>query len=232
MPRSEFQVLNGRHPVDGGTLYFETDLNALIQEPYNMASAAVFLVLALYWSRALRSKGPAFRWMRQAIVLLWIGAAGGTIYHGFRLHAAFILMDWLPILLLLIIAAWKFWLAWTGGVKAAASALAASFSAQVLGYRLLNAQYALTVGYLLMALSLIVPMVVQVVRHAVLRRPFALALLSFGTALAMRGTDAQGWIPMGSHFLWHLFGAVATHFTLVLVADFIRIQSESLPSKS
>ena len=41
MPRSEFQVLNGRHPVDGGTLYFETDLDALIQEPFNMASAAV-----------------------------------------------------------------------------------------------------------------------------------------------------------------------------------------------
>lgn len=177
MPRSEFQVLNGRHPVDGGTLYFETDLNALIQEPFNMASAAVFVALAFYWSRALRGTGRELRWIRQALILLWIGAVGGTIYHGFRLHAFFILMDWLPILMLIVIAAWKFWLAWTGGVKAAAASLAASFGAQALGYRLLNTQYALTVGYLLMALSLIVPMVVQVLRHAVLRRPFALALL-------------------------------------------------------
>ena len=232
MPRSEFQVLNGRHPVDGGTLYFETDLNALIQEPFNMASAAVFVALAFYWSRAMRGTGRELRWIRQALILLWIGAVGGTIYHGFRLHAFFILMDWLPILMLIVIAAWKFWLAWTGGVKAAAASLAASFGAQALGYRLLNTQYALTVGYLLMALSLIVPMVVQVLRHAVLRRPFALALLSFGTALAMRGSDAQGWLPMGSHFLWHLFGAVATHFTLVMVADFSRIQANTLTSES
>jgi hypothetical protein len=43
-----------------------------------------------------------------------------------------------------------------------------------------------------------------------------LSLLSFGIALLFRQLDAHQWgfLPQGTHFLWHLFSAIGSWFIL------------------
>jgi hypothetical protein len=41
-----------------------------------------------------------------------------------------------------------------------------------------------------------------------------IALLLFCLALFFRWSDKFGWLPIGTHFLWHLFGLIAVHSML------------------
>src|SRR4051812_42771398 len=43
-------------PGDGGPIYAETDLSRVIAEPWNAASASVFVLVALVWMVRLRGR--------------------------------------------------------------------------------------------------------------------------------------------------------------------------------
>src|SRR5690606_37276148 len=73
-------------------------------EPLNAFTSVFFLGLAIYWTFKLRGKGRQHTFLRIALILLYIGGIGGTLYHGLRQWSIFIIMDWLPIILLCIMA--------------------------------------------------------------------------------------------------------------------------------
>src|SRR5690606_17917106 len=102
-------LLKFRAP-DGGLLYTETNLNSLLPEPLNTLTSCFFFLLALYWIIRLKGFNPRHAFLSIASWFLLIGSIGGTVYHGLRKYPVFIIMDWLPILLLCLMASAWFWM--------------------------------------------------------------------------------------------------------------------------
>ena len=98
---------------DGGMAYTETDLGRIIVEPWNFATALPFLFLAIYWMFNIRREIKSHGFLFAMLILLMIGGIGGSVYHGFRWHQAFLMMDWMPIMLITFSASVYFFIkAW------------------------------------------------------------------------------------------------------------------------
>jgi hypothetical protein len=202
-------------PPDGGVVYAETNLHNLIAEPYNAASASVFLVIALYWVMRIKTSYHHYLFLGISTIILLIGAVGGTLYHAFRISKIFLVMDWLPILLLCVMAALYFLYQTTGKWWHGLLLLLGFAGAQILMWKFVAAghrQLSININYALMALLVLLPLALFLVkvrfRHY---RYVVLSLLCFTLALLFRIYDHDNWLPVGTHFLWHCFGAIACH---------------------
>lgn len=91
-------------PPDGGIIYGETNMHHLFPEPLNTITAIFFIAIAIYWLVRLYGFSAQFVFLSISAYVLLIGSIGGTVYHGLRLYPFFILMDWIPILLLCMMA--------------------------------------------------------------------------------------------------------------------------------
>jgi len=229
MPLGNTAATPRTHPTDGGPMYFETNLDALVQEPLNMATNALFIALAWYWTRRLGRSSAKPSWVLNAMPLLWVASVSGTVYHGFRLHSVFFVLDVLPIFAFLLVGAWRFWWYWTKSSTGATAAVAAASAAQVSGSKFLSSGE-LLLSYLASTAALLIPVAALSRKFPHLCLPFVLSLAGFAVAVAMRLLDPYGVLPFGTHVFWHIFGVVATHFTLVLIEDYERIRTDSLPS--
>lgn len=204
--------------ADGGPRYFETDFSLPIVEPFNMASAALFLIIVAYWAYQLRGRFSRHVFLTVATPILAIGGIGGTIYHGFRTAEFFLVMDWLPILILSLMACFFFTHLATKKRWAGAALIVFVFVTHEAIHAILRPSIANNLAYTLLALTILVPLLAVVFKsngkHA---KWVVIAMLSFCFALGFRMADPFGWLPMGTHFLWHLFGAFACHAMFVYI---------------
>ncbi len=154
-----------------------------------------------------------YPFLTYCLALLYIGAIGGTVYHSFRQWPVFIMMDWLPIMLLCLSAAFYFVVQSTRWFYA---------GVMVLGYLVFmlvsrnwifagNPSLFINVNYAVMAALVLF----SVLRYLVYTQWKAgqwvgFAVLSFILALTFRIADKWEWFRFGTHFLWHTFGAAAT----------------------
>ncbi|RYF21594.1 MAG: hypothetical protein EOO42_10260, partial [Flavobacteriales bacterium] len=91
-------------PPDGGMLYMETNMAHLFPEPLNAITAVFFLIIAIFWTIKIKGNFKAHPFLTYCLILLYIGGIGGTVYHSLRQWSVFIMMDWLPIMLLCVSA--------------------------------------------------------------------------------------------------------------------------------
>jgi predicted membrane channel-forming protein YqfA (hemolysin III family) len=225
--------------LDGGPRYIETDWDAVIREPWNGATSLVFLLIVGYWFWRLRGQYRRYLFVTLCMVPLTISSLGSAIYHAFRSHRFFLVMDWLPIAVLAVAAGIYLWVKLLPGRW---RWLAAGIAPAVVGIQRVNfglaesgaypLHWAINGSYALMATVIIVPLI-GVLRQrnwAHFHLP-ALAVLVFAAALAFRAFDAElAWLlPMGSHFLWHLFAAGAT---ALAVTYFYRLRRDELQPQS
>ncbi|MDT0647418.1 hypothetical protein RM545_12020 [Zunongwangia sp. F260] len=87
-------------PNDSGPVYQEAIAGMFPVEPFNAFSSVFFLIFAIYfWAKSF----PYYKeqkFLALSIHLLKIGFIGGTVYHATRSHEIWLILDWLPILLL------------------------------------------------------------------------------------------------------------------------------------
>jgi len=200
------------HMPDGGPLYTETDPARLLVEPLNAATALAFLVLVVIWALRLRGSYGRYPFLSGCLPVLAVGGIGGTVYHAFRASALFLVMDFVPIYLLGLAVTVYLWARirprwWHLALAAAATALALGLG------RGLPRHYGITLSYASLGFLILVPTAVLLVRTRFRDAGLiGLALGSFGLALFFRFADA--WrpplLPVGTHWLWHLFGAGTT----------------------
>jgi hypothetical protein len=213
--------------ADGGPVYTETDPSCLIAEPWNAASALLFLVLVLAWAVRLRGRYRRYPFLACCLPVLAVGGVGGTIYHAFRAARIFLVMDYLPIYVLGVAATIYLWVRVSPRLWHVLLVLGLSVLLQQLAW-LLPAHYAISVSYASLAVLILVPAVAVLVRTRFRDGGWVvLALACFGVGLFFRIADA--WrpplLPMGTHWLWHLFGAATT---AALIEYLYRLRNERL----
>jgi hypothetical protein len=210
---------------DHGQAYTETDFSRFIVEPWNFVTALFFLFLAIYWLNIVRKNIRSHGFMFAMLILLTIGGIGGSIYHGFRYHQAFLMMDWMPIMLITFSASVYYFIRAWGKWWPPLILLLVYFFTQGLFFRSsLTIQTKINISYATMSLIVLFPIVWYLSKTGFIRYRFVLfALLSFVVALFFRWTDKFAWLPFGTHFLWHIFGLIAVH----LMLKFVYLSNES-----
>lgn len=197
---------------DGGMLYTETNLSHTFPEPLNAFTSCFFLLIAFYWTYKLWGRAKTHTFLTVALVLLYIGGIGGTIYHGLRQWRFFIMMDWMPIMLLCVSAGVYFIARLTRWYYAVL--FVAAYIAFIVFGRMYfdenNMQLFININYGILAGMLLLPVVAFLISTGFKNGTWVGgALLAFVLALTFRVADPWGWMEFGTHFLWHTFGAIA-----------------------
>src|SRR5262245_28804955 len=82
--------VSGHLATDGGPVYVETERNldrvgtGAVVEPWNAASALLFLVVVVVWLVRLRGRYRKHPFLTCCLPLLAAGGVGGVVYHAFR----------------------------------------------------------------------------------------------------------------------------------------------------
>ena len=195
--------------------YLAENANRLVVEPWNTVSCLLFLALAAFWLVRLRGQYRRHAFLAACLPLVAIGGVGGTVYHAFRSHGVWLMMDWMPILALCIAVSVYLWSKLTRHWWLALVVILAVIAGRGVMFRLQPHRHhgtGIMLGYALMGVLISLPAVGVLwkthLRHGTY---LLLALIFFAIAITMRTTDAwwPGAFPMGTHWLWHVFGAGA-----------------------
>ena len=227
---------------DGGPRYQETPVDPTqvsIAEPWNAVTASFFIFIVLFWVIRLRGRFTSHLFITCCMPILLVGGIGGTLYHAFRTQRAYFLMDVIPISLLGAAGAIYLTLRLgkslgLGRVLAVATGLLAFYlGMNMFVFRMIpfpNRNWPVNLSYFSLAFILMVPLVVVLIRTRFRYVSWIIAgLISFVIAWFCRLVDGTPWgdLPMGTHWLWHSFGAFTT---LMLTEYFYRIGSVSFQS--
>ncbi|MBL7964746.1 MAG: hypothetical protein JNM31_12990 [Flavobacteriales bacterium] len=204
--------------LDSGPIYRETIVGRFPVEPWNTWSNLVFLFVVLYWGWHVYRDMRGHWFLVSALPVLFIGFVGGTLFHGTRGHEAWLLMDWVPILVLcmacVVLFARRAAIPW----PVLGALLLLPFLLRWLTFHVLNVQPAagMNVGYAVMGLVVLLPIVQHMrVNHWHYWSWMTASALSFAVAVTFRSLDHSpymAWMPMGTHWLWHTFGGIAVFF--------------------
>jgi hypothetical protein len=206
---------------DYGPLYTESPVElkagkgfpGTVAEPWNAATAFLFVLIVVYWLVRLRGRLKQYPFLAVCLPILLVGGIGGTLYHGLRIWVVFFLMDLIPIYLLGLIVSLYWWIRIGPRLTHLLGMLVVFALLQVLGKWQLPPAWAIQVSYASLALLILVPLVILLVRTKGRHWQWiATALASFAIAWFFRIADT--WdpplLPMGTHWLWHTFGAATT----------------------
>lgn len=204
-------------PQDSGPIYQETLAGRLPVEPYNTYSNIFFLLIIIYFSLRVYRDYANHRFLAWSLPVLFMGFIGGTVYHATRSHDVWMYMDWLPIVVLCL-AVSVYYTIKLKISKRRRLFLILSVLFLVFGVRFipLSPHSQTSVGYIATAIGLLLPIIVYFYTTKMHHWGFVLAaFLSFGLAISFRILDNfMVILPMGTHWLWHTFGALSVFFLM------------------
>jgi hypothetical protein len=206
-----------------------------VAEPFNAVTAAFFVLLVGVWAWRLRGRYRRFPFLMSCLPVLLAGGVGGTLYHALRTSPVYFLLDLIPILLLGLAGAVYLTVRLGRRYGAARVALIAAGVIAVTafvngGLRLLpNALGTLQVNlsYATQAVLILIPLGVTLARTRFRYAGYVFAGVGcFAVAWFCRLVDLSHLnpLPMGSHWLWHTFGAACTQF---VIEYFYRVERDA-----
>lgn len=204
--------------ADGGPRYVETppDLNnfdGLIAEPWNTASASLFVIIAVAWIWALRGRYREYPFLTMCLPILLAGGIGGVLFHGTRRHIGYFLLDVIPIYILGVVVAVWLWIRLGPKLIHLLGMIALLAFLQMLAFLQLPRQWAINISYASLALIVLAPLSIVLFRTGFRHGGWiATALACFAIAWIFRIADTfrPPILPIGTHWLWHTFGALTT----------------------
>lgn len=204
-------------PHDSGPIYQETIPGRFPVEPFNTYSNLFFLAIIIYFSLRVYKDVARHKFLAWCMPFLLLSYIGGTVYHATRSHDFWMYLDWLPIVVLCFAVSVYFTArirtSWKGRLWLILIVLFL-----VVGVRLIPwpVRVHTSAGYIGTVLGLVLPIFVYMyTKHFKNWQYIVFGILSFGAAISFRVMDSFVHIlPMGTHWLWHSFGALAV-FLLV-----------------
>lgn len=207
-------------PNDFGPIYTETDLSRFPVEPWNTFSNLIFLIIVVIYLKKTAFSFTLHPMLVSSLPVLLLGWVGGTFYHATRSHNIWLLLDFVPIIIIALSGAIYLWRLFLPSWLLALAATLGPF----LSFRLLKSYLPLTpgsgisIGYTVLAMTVIAPAIIQIRRtqgrHSQL---VVAATMAFIFAVLCRTFDKLALLPMGTHFLWHIFGGVSSWLMLEFV---------------
>lgn len=203
-----------RYPVDRGPVYYESDFSQKIVEPWNAGSAMLFVFIALFWLWRLRGRYREFGFLACCQPILLTGGIGGTLYHAFRSNVTFFLLDVIPIQILGLAVSIFFCFLLRLSIRQVIGAfITFLFVGVVVGLFKPSPHVRINISYALLGTLVVIPILLVLRRTQFVHgRWILMGLISFAIALYFRFVDARQPppLPMGTHWLWHTFGAITT----------------------
>ena len=221
---------------DPGPIYTETQPGRFPVEPWSTATNLLFLALVVYWAAKTRVRIRKHPLIVVGLPVLLLGFVGGTVYHATRSHPAWLMMDYIPIFVLLLMTTLYLWArALNSVLLGSCIAMVVPFTLPPLIFSLIHSgtvprHVGISLAYSVQALAVVVPAVVHCLLRARRHWPWlAAAVGCFVVAVVFRTIDTglgARLLPMGTHFLWHVFGAGAAGCVLEYVyrADLERME--------
>ena len=221
-------------PTDGGPIYKETlgSGEYLFHEPWNAISSLAIVLPAVYWAMILWKK-PAkdFLFMWYCIPLLILGGTGSTLYHASRESSWLLMLDVLPTALLTLSLGVLFWVRYTGSWLFTIGLFALSYAVRYLAYEWLDDHPATNLAYLITGTLIFLPILLYIRRINWLGLKWiVISVLFLVVSLLFRRIDMDNIfnLPMGTHFLWHIFSGFGAYF----LAKFLYlVRTEELRNK-
>lgn len=209
-------------PNDSGPVYRETLERGFPVEPWNTASNLIFLIIVIYWSLRIYKDRRKYLFLKFAIPILFIGYVGGTLFHGTRSHEIWLLMDWVPIMILCVAASIYYFIRLNAGKLMITMVSVLPFiTAFSLQKAPIDPHLRSLIGYATIAVVILFPFVQYMLRYARKQgRILVAALFFFAVAIFFRTIDLkvdQKVFFMGTHWLWHSFGGIAVHFLIMYI---------------
>lgn len=220
-------------PNDSGPIYQETVAGRFPVEPFNTYSNLLFLAIIVYFSVNVYKNYKSQKFLLFVLPILFIGWLGGTIYHATRSHEVWLLLDWVPILILCL-AASLYFSAKISRNKIYVLLCMVLVLALVFGIRLIPFQHhEESYGYVATAIGLLFPILLYAWRINFRFFKYILGgIISFIIAISFRTLDRYLELPMGSHWLWHIFGATSVFFIMKFIFLDAKHQKSTFASKN
>jgi hypothetical protein len=205
-------------PPDGGPRYVETpadpnNFSGFVAEPWNAGSALLFIIVAAGWAWVLRGRYRDHSFLTICLPILLTGGIGGVLYHGLRIYRAFFLMDVIPIYILgLTVTVWL-WVRLGPKLRHLIGMIALLALLQLISLYQLPRQWAINVSYGSLAVLILAPVLLALIRTRFRQAGWVYTSLAcFAIAWIFRISDTirPPLLPMGTHWLWHTFGALTT----------------------
>ncbi|TQD40540.1 ceramidase [Haloflavibacter putidus] len=204
-------------PHDSGPIYQETLAGRFPVEPFNTFSNLLFLVVILYFGRKIYPNYRQHLFLAFCLPILTLGFVGGTIYHATRSAEIWLLLDWVPIVLLCFATAVYFCFSLPIKILFKWIFIVGLLLFQII-VRLIELPKSLSIslGYIASAIAILLPLTLHIwYFKANYAYNILWAVLSFSAAIGFRILDKNLHIfSMGTHWLWHLFGATAVFFLM------------------
>lgn len=197
-------------PADGGPIYAETPAHIhegqWLIEPWNAISSLLILLPSIYFLYQLRGQFRQQAVLALCAPLLILGGLGSTLFHGLRMHKAFLLMDFMPTLAAFLVMIAYLWFRALKSWWLALGVLALVFGLSYWAHTSLPPSSRTNVSYFIRGTAFFMPLIILLLRTRFQKAAWLLAgLAGLVAALIFRMYDksAVDILPMGSHFLWH-----------------------------
>jgi hypothetical protein len=217
-------LANDERMPDYGPRYTETPPDPyapnapFIAEPWNAITASFFIVIVAVWAWRLRGRYRDYPFLCCCMPILLAGGIGGTLYHATRVSMVYFLLDVVPISLLglagAVFMAIRYWgrrgwwfLPAVGVFYAAVNRLL------FVAIHPINNTLRINLSYASLAIMVLIPIGLVLLRTRFRYAGWVVAgVISFAIAWFFRlvDRDSGSYLPMGSHWLWHTFGAITT----------------------
>jgi hypothetical protein len=229
-------IMKDRMP-DRGPRYLETPPDPyapdapLIAEPWNAVTASFFVWIVVAWAWRLRGRYRQYPFLVCCMPILLAGGIGGTLYHATRASVAYFLLDVIPISLLGLAGSLYMALRYFG--RRQLWLLPAVVAVYVIANQVLfsavgpvSPQLRINLSYASLAVLVLVPVGMVLWSTRFRHGGWVVSgVISFVFAWIFRliDRDVGAYLPMGSHWLWHTFGAITT---ALIVEYFYLVEGE------
>lgn len=207
--------------TDGGPWYAETHItDNLIVEPWNAFSSLAIAAPAIYFLWKIRKNPMQYGFLLAAIPFLLINGIGSTLFHGLRTSRFFLLMDFMPALILTLMITVYFWAKvlpkWWMGFVAVTPVFLLRFG--IIDF--IPGQGGINMSYTISGIAFLLP-VFLILRKYHFKKSINIIIsaLCFVLAIYFRQVDKEftDYVAFGTHFLWHIFTGIGAF----LLADYL-----------
>ena len=200
---------------DGGPIYAETDLSVFISEPWNALSSLAIALPSIYWAIKLKWNFKDFKFLYFLFPLLFLGGMGSVFFHAFRASSWMLMLDIYPTAIVTLSVGIYFWSKVLPKWWHVLLVILPLTYLRLHLFDILPYSLALNIGYFITGSLIFLPLIIFLFKKEFEHyQPILISVLCLSVSLIFRRIDftIAEFIPIGSHFLWHILSGIGAFY--------------------